>query len=100
MAERTRSRVEPFTAPLSLRTADTVALETPACLATSLIVARVALMVSNGIERSNRFEHSRTSSGGARLPVGRAAVKVRPGLWPDPTGLRGSSLDNGPQRWY
>ena len=44
MAARTRSRVELLTDPVSLNTADTVALETPACLATSLIVARLVFM--------------------------------------------------------
>src|SRR5688572_23457501 len=41
MAASTRSRVPSLTAPLSLSTADTVAFDTPACLATSEIVGRV-----------------------------------------------------------
>src|SRR4051812_24397918 len=50
MAASTRSRVAGLTAPVSLSTAETVALETPACAATSVIVGRLP-DIATGLRR-------------------------------------------------
>src|SRR5690348_574790 len=74
MAVRARSRVASLTVSESLRTADTVALDTPADAATSLIVGRLTVMT----EHPNGFDYVRPGSAGCTLAGCPTAVK-RPG---------------------
>src|SRR5690349_17671095 len=64
MAASTRPRVEAFTPAPSLRTADTVAFDTPAWWATSVIVGRLVVIATGlrGGRRPNGREPVRTGS--------------------------------------
>src|SRR5690348_15167532 len=77
MAARTRSRVAPLTASESLRTAETVALDTPADWATSLIVGRLAVIAGPEFERSNWFGAVRNGSAMQERRGGPGEVKPR-----------------------
>src|SRR3954466_1709345 len=75
IAASTRPRVEAFTPAPSLRTAETVAFDTPACWATSVIVGRFVVIAARtageGVVRTdlNAFEQVRNHSGATTLQV-------------------------------
>ncbi len=68
MTATTRSRVESLTVPVSFMTAETVALETPASRATSLMVGRLFF-----IRRRRGRAGARPVAAGSDEPFGRVA---------------------------
>lgn len=88
MAARTRSRVAVAVFPESLTTRETVAAETPACSATSLMVV--------GLRREGGMMNRRVEREEAVLRVPRRAlVMVVEGA-----GAEGYAADRGPSRGF
>src|SRR3979409_2267178 len=88
IAASTRSRVSLFTAALSLSTAETVALETPVCLATSVIVGRFPVITycAGRQDRTDLNLFDSVQVADDRVPLSRC--QARSGL-----------LDNPKRRW-